>query len=161
MAVNSTQDGRIRFPCGLLGFPETQEYHLAAGPAEGLFWLLAGDGEGPSFLLSDPFVFFDGYTLDLTPAQAASRVQDYWVQHLRQTIGNKAARAALGLSTDAPPVATPTPQPAVPEAPRTITNNMSVPPPKGTEALPENMSRDQELRAALALVPENAWDLME
>ena len=77
-ALNSTKpnedvvaNGRIRFPGGLLGFPDTQEYHLAEGPGDGLFWLLAGDGQGPSFLLSDPFVFFEGYTLDLTPGQAA------------------------------------------------------------------------------------------
>jgi flagellar assembly factor FliW len=61
--------GTIRFPSGLLGFPEVTEYQLSEGPGVGLFWL---DGEGPdspSFLLSDPFVYFDGLNLDFSPVQ--------------------------------------------------------------------------------------------
>lgn len=59
----------IRFPGGLLGFPAFVEYRLAEGPGQGLFWLIA-EGEGPTFLLSDPFRHFEGYALELTPAQA-------------------------------------------------------------------------------------------
>lgn len=69
-ATAQPMDGIIRFPEGLLGFPETQEYRLAEGPGEGLFWLVAADGAGPSFLLSDPFLFFDGYSLVLNDAQS-------------------------------------------------------------------------------------------
>ena len=63
-------DGIIRFPEGLLGFPETTEYRLVDGPGDGLFWLVAADGVGPSFLLSDPFLFFDEYSLVLNGAQS-------------------------------------------------------------------------------------------
>lgn len=64
----------IHFPDGLLGFPATRDYVLVDGPSPGLLWLV-GDGEqAPRFLLSDPFEFFEGYCLDLTPEQA-SRVE--------------------------------------------------------------------------------------
>ena len=59
----------IHFPGGLLGFPEIHDYVLLDGPSEGLFWLV-GDGEqAPRFLLNDPFVFFEGYSLELSPEQ--------------------------------------------------------------------------------------------
>lgn len=63
-------EGIIHFPEGLLGFPETTGYRLVDGPGEGLFWLVAADGVGPSFLLSDPFLFFEGYSLVLNDAQS-------------------------------------------------------------------------------------------
>lgn len=63
-------DGIIRFPEGLLGFPDTTEYRLADGPGDGLFWLVAADEAGPTFLLSDPFRFFEGYSLVLNEAQS-------------------------------------------------------------------------------------------
>ena len=60
----------IRFPDGLLGFPDIHDYVLLDGPSDGLLWLV-GDGEhAPRFLLSDPFAFFEGYSLDLSPEQA-------------------------------------------------------------------------------------------
>ena len=61
----------IHFPDGLLGFPDVREYHLLEGPAEGFLWLI-GEGElAPRFLLSDPFVFFEEYCVDLSQDQAA------------------------------------------------------------------------------------------
>lgn len=63
-------DGIIHFPEGLLGFPETAEYRLLDGPGDGLFWLVAADGVGPSFMLSDPFLFFEGYSLVLNDVQS-------------------------------------------------------------------------------------------
>ena len=62
---------RIRFQDGLLGFPETTEYSLSPGPADGLFWLDGSVESGPRFLLADPFVFFEGFELDLSSDQAA------------------------------------------------------------------------------------------
>lgn len=62
-------DGIIRFPNGLLGFPDAVAFRLVEGPAEGLFWLVAADGNGLRFLLSDPFLFFDGYSLVLNDSQ--------------------------------------------------------------------------------------------
>lgn len=60
----------VTFPDGLLGFPDVTEYVLVDGPRDGLFWLVGTPEGAPRFLLSDPFVFFDGYTLDLSPEQA-------------------------------------------------------------------------------------------
>lgn len=66
----SPTPGVIHFPEGLLGFPDTTEYRVTPGPGDGLFWLLAESAEGPRFLLSDPFVFFEGYELELSAEQA-------------------------------------------------------------------------------------------
>jgi flagellar assembly factor FliW len=63
-------EGVIRFPTGLLGFPHVREYRLSEGPGTGLFWLSGAEADSPCFLLSDPFVYFDGLSLDLSPAQA-------------------------------------------------------------------------------------------
>jgi flagellar assembly factor FliW len=60
----------IRIPDGLLGFPDTTAYRLADGPSEGLYWLVGLDSNDPTFLVGDPFVFFDGYRVDLSPDQA-------------------------------------------------------------------------------------------
>lgn len=59
----------IHFPDGLLGFPEVHDYLLLDGPSDGLLWLVGDGDRAPRFLLSDPFEFFDGYSLDLTPEQ--------------------------------------------------------------------------------------------
>jgi flagellar assembly factor FliW len=69
--VNSASTGVIEFPEGLLGFPETTRYQLAVGPGAGLFWLLGLGPGDPSFLMSDPFTFFDGYSVELTPQHTA------------------------------------------------------------------------------------------
>lgn len=60
----------IHFPDGLLGFPETRDYALVGGPSDGLLWLVGDGEEAPRFLLSDPFVFFEDYSLDLSDEQA-------------------------------------------------------------------------------------------
>lgn len=62
-------EGTIHFPDGLLGFPGALHYRLADGPGQGLYWLLQADGSA-GFLASDPFEYFEGYTLDLSPEQA-------------------------------------------------------------------------------------------
>ncbi|MEQ1856602.1 MAG: flagellar assembly protein FliW [Longimicrobiales bacterium] len=59
-------DGVVRFPHGLLGFPDVNEYRLTEGPGAGLFWLSGLTPGAPSFLLTDPFVYFDDLSLDLT-----------------------------------------------------------------------------------------------
>lgn len=63
-------DTIIHFPEGLLGFPDGKDYRLTAGPGDGLYWLVAMDAIGPNFVLSDPFVFFEGYSLVLSSAQS-------------------------------------------------------------------------------------------
>jgi len=60
----------IRFPDGLLGFPDATAYRLRECAVAGVYWLLSDDGQGPDFLLSDPFAFFDGYAVELSEDQA-------------------------------------------------------------------------------------------
>jgi len=59
--------GVVHFPQGLLGFPDVHDYRLSDGPSAGLFWLSGLDPGSPRFLLTDPFVHFDGLSLDLGP----------------------------------------------------------------------------------------------
>jgi len=68
-AQDTSVDGLIRFPYGLLGFPDVKEYRLSPGPGRGLFWLSGEEPGSPSFLLSDPFVYFEGLSLDLSSTQ--------------------------------------------------------------------------------------------
>jgi flagellar assembly factor FliW len=75
-----TADGLIEFPDGLLGFPSTKRYQLAVGPGEGLFWLLGLGAGDPSFLVSDPFTYFDGYSVDLTTDQTSRIAADHQSQ---------------------------------------------------------------------------------
>ena len=70
-------EGTIRFPRGLVGFPAAKAYRLAGGPGSGLFWLVGEDEESPSFLLSDPFVYFEGYSVELTPDQLQAIEADH------------------------------------------------------------------------------------
>jgi flagellar assembly factor FliW len=61
-------DAIVRFPHGLLGFPGFNLYRLSTGPRAGLFWLSGLGAGAPSFLLTDPFRYFDGLCLDLSVA---------------------------------------------------------------------------------------------
>lgn len=71
-ADDTNPDGlRIHFEDGLLGFPDTTDYTLSPGPSNGLFWLEGALESDPRFLLADPFVFFEGFELELSADQAA------------------------------------------------------------------------------------------
>ncbi len=61
--------GVVWFPRGLLGFADVREYRISDGPGTGLFWLTGLSPGAPTFLLTDPFVYFDGLALDLSRAQ--------------------------------------------------------------------------------------------
>ena len=63
--------GLIHFPEGLLGFPHTHQYQLALGPGEGLFWLIGIEPDDPTFLVGDPFRFFEGFSVELSQDQQA------------------------------------------------------------------------------------------
>lgn len=69
--------GTICFPRGLVGFPAARAYRLEGGPGSGLFWLVGADEDSPTFLLSDPFVYFEGYSVELTPEQLESIEADH------------------------------------------------------------------------------------
>jgi flagellar assembly factor FliW len=64
----------LTFPKGLLGFPECRSFVLLPSERTHVYWLQSADYSSLAFLLVDPFVFFEGYTLDLvaTDLHAAS-----------------------------------------------------------------------------------------
>jgi flagellar assembly factor FliW len=61
----------LHFPNGLYGFPECRSWVLIPTKRDGLFWLQAADDAPLAFLLVDPFTYFPGYAVDLSPAELA------------------------------------------------------------------------------------------
>jgi len=55
----------VNFPNGIPGFDQQRDFRLTEGPGAGLYWLRGVGTYAPSFLLSDPFVFFDDFELEL------------------------------------------------------------------------------------------------
>ena len=60
-----TEEQVLEFPHGLLGFPECRRFTLVPAAREGTWWLQSLEHGTLAFLLVDPFVAFDGYTVDL------------------------------------------------------------------------------------------------
>jgi flagellar assembly factor FliW len=56
----------IDFPAGLFGFPECRRFVIVPGERDGFFWLQSADHSALAFLLVDPFLFFEGYSVDLS-----------------------------------------------------------------------------------------------
>lgn len=63
--ISVSADQVITFDRGLLGFPECREFVLAPAMREGVYWLQSMEHGSLTFLVVDPFVFFDDYTVDL------------------------------------------------------------------------------------------------
>ena len=61
----------ITFPTGIYGFPQCRTFVLLKAQLEGTFWLQSVEYGTLAFLLVDPFHFFDGYHVDLSPADLA------------------------------------------------------------------------------------------
>ncbi|KKM12367.1 hypothetical protein SY88_04275 [Clostridiales bacterium PH28_bin88] len=58
----------LRFLSGMLGFEDLNEYVLAPVPDNPAFtWLQAVEDPAVAFLLVDPFLFFQGYEVELKP----------------------------------------------------------------------------------------------
>ena len=55
----------LTFPKGLLGFPECRSFVLLPSERTHVYWLQSMEYTSLAFLLVDPFMFFEGYTLDL------------------------------------------------------------------------------------------------
>lgn len=64
VVVPSTES-TFTFPVGMFGFPECRQFALLAAGRDGLFWLQSMEHTALTFLLADPFLFFDGYAVDL------------------------------------------------------------------------------------------------
>jgi flagellar assembly factor FliW len=62
------EDEIVHFSAGLFGFPECRNFVFLPADREGMYWLQSTDHGTLAFLLADPFRFFDGYTVDLAPA---------------------------------------------------------------------------------------------
>ncbi len=58
-------DQMITFERGLLGFPECRQFVLAPAMRDGMYWLQSMEHGSLTFLVVDPFMFFDDYTVDL------------------------------------------------------------------------------------------------
>jgi flagellar assembly factor FliW len=58
----------LRFPAGLLGLPECRSFVMLPAEREGFFWLQSTEQSELAFVLLDPFLFFDDYVVDLSPA---------------------------------------------------------------------------------------------
>lgn len=57
----------LEFSAGLFGFPECRSFVLVPAERDGLYWLQSTDHSTLSFLLADPFLFYDGYAVELSP----------------------------------------------------------------------------------------------
>ncbi|MEP6691887.1 MAG: flagellar assembly protein FliW [Gemmatimonadaceae bacterium] len=58
-------DEIITFPAGLFGFPECRAFVLVATARVGMFWLQSAEYGTLAFLVVDPFIFFNDYSVDL------------------------------------------------------------------------------------------------
>jgi flagellar assembly factor FliW len=68
-ALTVTEDQLFTFGDGLLGFPTCREWVLIQGAKAGTAWLQSVDHGALAFLLVDPFVMFEGYSAELSPAE--------------------------------------------------------------------------------------------
>jgi flagellar assembly factor FliW len=67
--LDITEDELIEFSDGLLGFPTCRSWALLRGTKDGTAWLQSAEHATLVFLLVDPFVFFDGYSAELSPGE--------------------------------------------------------------------------------------------
>ncbi len=63
------EDELIEFSEGLLGFPECRSWALLLGSKDGSAWLQSAEHSALVFLLVDPFIFFDGYSAELSESE--------------------------------------------------------------------------------------------
>lgn len=69
--IDITDDELIEFADGLLGFPQCRTWALLRGTKDGTAWMQSADHSTLVFLLVDPFVFFEGYSAELSPSELA------------------------------------------------------------------------------------------
>jgi flagellar assembly factor FliW len=59
----------VRFPAGLLGLPECRSFVLLPADREGLYWLQSVEESSLAFVLVDPFLFVEGYSVEVPQAE--------------------------------------------------------------------------------------------
>ncbi len=62
----------VRFPDGLLGFPDTRDYVLVPAGGGGSYWLQSAEHPSLIFFLVDPFLHFDDYEVELAAPHVES-----------------------------------------------------------------------------------------
>jgi flagellar assembly factor FliW len=67
--LDISEDDLIAFEDGLLGFPECRAWAILRGTKDGTAWLQSADHAALVFLLVDPFVFFEGYSAELSDGE--------------------------------------------------------------------------------------------
>lgn len=72
--ADDTAGEHVRFPAGLLGFPDAQNYRLEAADVPGFYWLKSEEHAPLAFVLVDPFQVIEGYSVDV-PAQEAEALE--------------------------------------------------------------------------------------
>jgi flagellar assembly factor FliW len=63
-------DATLEFPNGLLGFPDQKRFALVQAGTNSVYWLQSLGLPSLVFLLVDPFAHFNGYVVDIPPADA-------------------------------------------------------------------------------------------
>jgi flagellar assembly factor FliW len=90
----------VRFDDGLLGFPGFTRWILLDGARDGLGWLQSAEHPALAFLLVEPFVVYDEFTLDAPPtvvkALGAERADELAVFAI-VTLGTEGATATANL----------------------------------------------------------------
>ncbi len=68
-SISVPASSRFIFASGLHGFESLKEFVLVPGSREGLFWLQSLTDQSIAFLLVDPFLVREGYSVDLGPTE--------------------------------------------------------------------------------------------
>jgi flagellar assembly factor FliW len=68
-AIDADPEELIHFEEGIFGFPECKHFVLVATERDGMYWLQSADHSTLAFLLVDPFIYYDGYEVDLGAAE--------------------------------------------------------------------------------------------
>jgi flagellar assembly factor FliW len=68
-ALDVADDQLLRFDDGLPGFTGCKRWILIEGEKPGTAWLQSVELGAIAFLLIDPFVFFDGFSVDIAPSE--------------------------------------------------------------------------------------------
>ncbi len=68
-SIDIAPDQIIHAHDGVLGFPACHEWVLLDGARAGTAWLQSAEHPALAFLLADPFSAFEGYAVELAPAE--------------------------------------------------------------------------------------------
>ena len=70
--VRIPEDEALFFPDGILGFPECRRYVLLDAGLSGVYWLQSLDHGALVFLLIDPFIFVEEYSVNIGETELTS-----------------------------------------------------------------------------------------